>query len=778
MSRLFRIAFVATLTILSQFVFSQTIVKGKVVEAGTSEPVQGATVSCSHDGCTIASITNSHGEFEITCDHCKSVSVTSIGYAASNVSVSANANIIALIRSQSQLKQVVVSANRGESVKRSQAPVAISTLSNKTIQDAKPTTIDQVLNKVSGVNMVSLGNEQHQMSIRQPMTTKSLFLYLEDGIPIRTTGLYNHNALLEMNMASVKSIEVIKGPSSSLYGSEAIGGVVNLITAAPTAVPVLKLSLQGNNIGYKRGDLFTSFTKGKWGVVLSGYHADKRNGFLEYSDFHKSTVTARVDYRFSEKTLLSNGVTWLKYYSDMSGGIDSTMFASKSFKNLHTFTYRKVDALRYHSTLSHIWNDRSKTTLTALYRSNSIGQNPAYRVKDDYRKQGNAFVGKKDLAHGEINESSFKSYSFIAQHKQRINWKKAVFVGGVNVDLSPSTFNANYIRIKKDTSSKKYVSYQTPDSTLTDYGTKLNNYAAFANFEFSPVERLRIVASLRFDLFHYDFDNNLKPSAFSGSPDMVNHFERLSPKVGFTYNFSERTGIYANYSEGFVPPQVSELYTGVKVPSIEPSVFYNYEIGGWAEVIKNKLSVDVSAYDLKGTNEIVSVKLDDGSFANQNAGETSHKGVELGLMATPIKDISFRFSGAYSEHRFVEFVEKGANYNGNQMNNAPNWTYNSEVWYKPSFIKGLRLGAEVQHIGSYYVDPLNTAKYKGYNVLHLRAGYQFKGLEVWLNVLNATDNYYSNITAKSSSGYSYQLADARNFNIGIAYDFQNLIEKK
>ena len=778
MSGLLRIAFVALLTTLSQFVLSQTIVRGKVVEAGSSEPVQGATVSCSHDGCTIASVTNSHGEFEITCDHCKSVSVTSIGYAASNVSVSANTNIISLIRSQSLLQQVVVSANRGESVKRSQAPVAISTLSNKTIQDAKPTTIDQVLNKVSGVNMVSLGNEQHQMSVRQPMTTKSLFLYLEDGIPIRTTGLYNHNALLEMNMASVKSIEVIKGPSSSLYGSEAIGGVVNLITAAPTAVPVLKLSVQGNDIGYKRGDIFTSFSNGKWGVVLSGYHADKRNGFLEYSDFHKSTVTARVDYRFSEKTVLSNSVTWLKYYSDMSGGIDSTMFASKSFKNLHTFTYRKVDALRYHSTLSHIWNDRSKTTLTALYRDNSIGQNPAYRVKDDYRKQGNAFVGKKDLAHGEINESSFRSYSFIAQHKQTINWQKAMFIGGVNVDLSPSTFNANYIRIKKDTSNKKYVSYQTTDSTLTDYATNLNNYAAFANFEFSPVEKLRIVASVRFDLFHYDFDNHLKPSAFSGSPDMVNHFERLSPKVGFTYNFSERTGIYANYSEGFVPPQVSELYTGVKVPSIEPSVFYNYEIGGWAEVIKNKLSVDVSAYDLKGTNEIVSVKLDDGSFANQNAGETSHKGIELGLMATPIRDISFRFGGAYSEHRFVEFVEKGAKYDGNQMNNAPNWMYNSEVWYKPSFIKGLRLGAELQHIGSYYVDPLNTAKYKGYNVLNLRAGYQFKGLEVWVNVLNATDNYYSNITSKSSFGYSYQLADPRNFNIGIAYDFHNLIKKK
>ena len=71
-------------------------------------------------------------------------------------------------------------------------------------------------------------------------------------------------------MTSVKNIEVIKGPSSSLYGSEAVGGVVNLVTAAPTAIPLLKLSVQGNNIGYKRGDLFASFSKGRWGIVLSG----------------------------------------------------------------------------------------------------------------------------------------------------------------------------------------------------------------------------------------------------------------------------------------------------------------------------------------------------------------------------------------------------------------------------------------------------------------------------------------------------------------------------
>ena len=758
--------------------FAQTIIKGKIIDASTKEPIAGASIHCMKAGCTCGCASNNFGEFEMKSMNCEKMSVTCVGYLQKEFYLADNLFEITLTPTSSPLKEVVVSASRGVAVKRAEAPIAISVINNKTIQETKPTTVDQVLNKVSGVNMVNLGNEQHQMSIRQPMTTKSLFLYLEDGIPIRTSGLYNHNALLEMNMAATKSIEVIKGPSSSLYGSEAIGGVVNFISATPTAIPVLKVSLQGNNIGYKRADLMSSVSEGKWGLLLSGYYAEKRNGYLEYSDFHKGTFTARIDYKFSDKTILSNSLTYLNYYSDMSGGIDSSMFARKTFSNMQTFAYRKVCALRYHSTLTHTWNDNSKSTVTVLYRDNAIGQNPAYRVKDDYRKQGNVFVGIKDVAHGEINENAFNSYSFIAQHRQNLKWNKAMIIAGVSTDLSPSSYSADYIRIKKDTLANKYVSYQQTDSVLTNYSTRLNNYASFLNFEFNPIEKLHVVASLRYDFFNYAFNNYLTPSAFSGSPDTVNNFSRVSPKIGFTYNLSNRTGFYANYSEGFVPPQVTELYTGVKVPNLDPSIFYNYEVGGWVEIVPNHLSADVSAYKLKGTNEIISVKLDDGSYANQNAGETLHRGIEFGLNATPMKEISFRLSGAYSKHEFVNYVEKGTSYNGNEMSNAPNWIYNTEVWYRPGFVNGLRIGAELQHVGSYYVDPRNTVKYEGYNALNLRAGYQAKGFEIWFNVLNATNNYYSYITSKSSFGYSYQLADPRNFNVGVSYDFANLFKKK
>ena len=777
MSHLIRVLAMAMLLLAAPNLFAQKIVKGKIIDAVTKEPISGANIQCSGADCNCGCATSAAGDFEMHCKNCKTLTVSFVGYQPQQISTETDHKLVALFPTTSPLNEVVVSASR-QPVRRAEAPIAISNITSKTILDAKPVTVDQVLNKVSGVYMVNLGNEQHSMSIRQPMTTKGLFLYLEDGIPIRTSGLFNHNALLEMNMAAVKNIEVIKGPSSSLYGSEAIGGVVNFITSSGTAIPVLKLSTQANSLGYKRVDLQNSLISGKWGVALNGYYAERRNGFIEYSDFTKGTFTAKIDYSLSQKTSFTNALTWMNYESDMGGTIDSTKFANRSFSSQQIFTYRNVDAVRYRSTLNHAWTDKSKTALSFVYRDNTIEQNPSYSIKNDRRRLSNgAWIGKKELAHGEINASSFNSYSVIAQHRQNLSWKNAVIIGGASVDFSPTAYRADYIRINVDTISGKYASYTQPDSVLTNYKNNINNYAGFLNFEFSPLRKLRVVGSLRYDIFQYHFDNFLQPSSFSGSADTLNNFSAVSPKIGFTYNFSARTGLYANYSQGFVPPQVTEMYRGVKVPNLEPSTFYNYEIGGWAEIIKNILSADVSLYHLNGSNEIVSVRLDDGSTENRNTGKTSHRGIEAGVNANPLKDVSIRFSGAYSEHRFTEFVEKGISYNGKQMNGAPAWMHNAEIWYRPSYAKGLRLGAEWQRLGSYFMDASNTTKYGGFNALHLRAGYQWKGAELWLNVMNTADNYYAYTSSKSASGYSYTPAEPRNLTVGISYDFGQLLKK-
>jgi iron complex outermembrane receptor protein len=261
--------------------YSQQLFKGTVIDSKTNETLTGAMVKINNTNTGV--ITNLSGEFELTSTTTvESVSVSFIGYTTQTVKWSQGI-IIGLSPSYLTMNQVIVTSRR-ERQERKDAPIAISVITPQLLEDTKATSIDQVLNKVNGVFMVDLGNEQHSISIRQPLSYKSLFLYLEDGIPIRTTGVFNHNALIEINMARTQSMEVIKGPASSIYGSEAIGGAVNFITKKPTLLPTGKIQIQGNNLGYKRADFSASNTFKKVGLVASGYYANRSNGPRDHSD--------------------------------------------------------------------------------------------------------------------------------------------------------------------------------------------------------------------------------------------------------------------------------------------------------------------------------------------------------------------------------------------------------------------------------------------------------------------------------------------------------------
>lgn len=746
-----QVSFLVTLLLLYAFATAQPR-KGRVVDEATNEPLQGATIKT---GNTII-LSAADGSFTVPAG-ITAIEVSFAGYATRAV-IPGQSFLVFLKRNSNDLDEVVLSANRSVQQRR-EAPLAIATIGKQLLEETKATQLDQLLNKVSGVNMVDLGNEQHQMSIRQPMTTKSLFLYLEDGIPVRTTGLYNHNALLEMNMTAARQIEIIKGPASSLYGAEAIGGVVNIITQGPSVYLNAMAGVQMNNTGYKRADIQAGDTYGKFGWLVSGYYASRSNGPVDHSDFHKAAVTVRGDYAISEKTKWVNDLTYVDYYSDMLGTLDSSHFARKDYSTPQTFTYRKVPALRVKSQLFHEWNGRSRSQVSVVYRDNAVKQNPSYRVKND--------LADPALAHGEINQSSFHTYMAILQHQQQFRFLDSKLTAGISFDGSPSSYVSNYIRIQRDTRGY-YLSYTSTDSALSRYRTKIRNMASYAQYQASLVKGLKLTAALRYDDYQYNFVNTLPPSAFTGAPSSRNVFRRFSPKVGLTYNL-KNTGIYGNYSEGFVPPQISDLFTGVKVPYLGPQTFSNYETGGWFSFVKHKLYIDWSAYLLVGTNEIITVKNPDNSTENRNAGKTRHTGIEYGLHYKPCSQWSLRFSGASSRHSFTDYVEKGVVYNGNEIAGGPRFIANAEVSYKPVFVKNFRISAEWQHIGSYYMDNANTKKYGGYDLLNVRAGYTYRGWEVWINAINVTDTYYSTYASKAGTTISYNLGDPQEFRIGIAY---------
>ena len=739
-------------------VFAQKGIKGTIIDAATNQSLQGATVTDLQNN--INTVSDQNGIFFLP-EKTDSIEITSIGYYTIKKAVNEQKMVISLTPSFGNLNEVIISANR-EAQKRTDVPVAIDVISKTQINDTKATRLDMLINKVPGVYMVDLGNEQHSMSVRQPLGYNNLFLYLEDGIPIRTVGDFNHNALIEINQASLQRIEVIKGPASSLYGSEAVGGALNFITQSPSPFLSGKIQAEAGTRGYKRTDFSLSNTYKKLGIYVGGYYADQTQEASHHNDFNKIALTFRADYAFNDKTKLVTVADYINYNTDQIGGLDSTHFYNKDYSSFYRFTYRKVDAFRLRSTLSKKWNENNSTNFTLFYRHSSIGQNPFYDIAN--------VTGDPSKATGQINEDAFHSYGAIVQHSKKFSSINMKWITGVSVDYSPATFLAQFINIDKDAGGV-YYQYQSTDSTLTNYRADLLNTAAYTQLEYNPISKLRIVLAARYDRLDYIFDNHLPPGAYSGAPDATNHFDHFTPKVGFTYDFGNNKGMYVNYSVGFAPPNITDLYSGVQVPVLKPSSYNNYEIGGWFAFADAKGYAEATLYDLQGKNEIVITQLANGSYINENTGETSHKGIEFNVKYAPVKDLNFRIGGTVAKHKYVDFIQQGKSFSGNDMPQSPAYIMNGEITYKPHYLKGFRIGIEGQSLGSYFTDPQNTSKYNGFTVFNARTGYAFGSFETWVNWINVANKNYAVTVEKSAYGTSYRPGQLSTINIGVAYHF-------
>jgi iron complex outermembrane receptor protein len=747
-------------------------ITGTVTDANTHEAMPGVIIATT-SGESLTQ-TNAKGKFKLAASVRGSVKFSMIGYTAKQVQLTPGQTLnVTLETSTVDLQPIIVSASR-EGQSRRSAPIAISQINATQIKDTKATALYQLLNKVSGVYMVDLGNEQHTMAIRQPITYNALYLYMEDGLPIRPTGIFNHNSLYEINMSGVKDIEVIKGPASSLYGSNSIGGAVNFITQSPPSGYSGDVSIQGDSYHYRRIDADAGFTAGKFGLYVGGYTSHQANGWQDYSNFDKHSANLKTTYDFDVNTRLTTSAAYNYLNTQTPGSLDSTHFYNRSYGANQRFTYRKVNAFRASSRLEHAWNERNNTFFTIFFRDNSTAQLPSYYISDVYNS-----LGAYQSSNGQVNDQKFQSYGFLTQHRADFDFLHSRLIVGAYLDDSPSSYYAQYLNIQKDVANNYYTGFTNTGTYIDDYKIGLFNTAAYTQYQIHPFEPLRIVAGLRYDHVHYNFTNGLPPTNTKYKQQETNDFNIVAPKLGLTYDLGANKGFYANYSVGFQPPETGDLYSSRQLTPLKQATFNNYEAGGWLSAWDKMMYFELSVYDMEGRNEIISQLLPDNTTQNQNAGQTRHQGIEYALTYAPVKALSFRFSGTNARHTYVQYSEvvngKVLVYNGNRMNNAPAFIANSELTYKPLFIPGFRASGEWQHIDKYFTDAANTKTYSGYNIYNLRFGYDAKsiakGAGIWFNVMNVTNQLYATTVTHSQYGDTYNAAPPRIYSLGISYSF-------
>lgn len=664
-----------------------------------------------------------------------------------------------------------------------ETPASVKVISGQAMREDSPAHPSQVMGQAPGVWVNVTGGEGHQTAIRQPLTTNPVYLYLEDGIPTRSTGFFNHNALYEINLPQSGGVEVNKGPGTALYGSDAIGGVVNVLTRPAPLKPGAELKAEWGEHGWKRLLVSAGNTWGDDGL-RADLNLTMTDGWRDRTAYDRQSATLRWDRVLDADTLLKTVLTTSRIDQQTAGSsaIVRSDYENNPTANYTPISYRKVGALRFSTAYERETGD-TLVSITPYVRDNSM------------ELLANWSLGFDPTVYKTAN----RSFGLAAKWRRDFAPLHARLIAGVDLDVSPGNREENRLGTLTTTgagTSKIYRNY-TIGTRIYDYDVTFIGASPYLHGELSPDARLRLSAGLRYDSLHYRFDNHFAPVAVSastsengGAPvtrfygqsdDTRKRFEHLSPKLGATYAFGRDTHLFAAYNHAFRVPSEGQLFrpsvqtsapnaqqASVSAMTLKPVKADQYEIG-----LRGKLGAadyQASVYRLEKRDDILSYR-DPVTNATQvtNAGKTLHRGVELGA-GVPLA-IAWRLDLAlsYARHTYEEWLIQGpapVDYSGKEMETAPRVIGNLRLAWTPA--AGQRVLLEWVRLGRYWADQANTRQYDGHDLFNLRAQWALsKSLSMYGSVQNLLDTRYAESASVSSGTDVYAPGLRRTLHAGL-----------
>ncbi|MEP1596590.1 MAG: TonB-dependent receptor plug domain-containing protein, partial [Halieaceae bacterium] len=195
-------------------------------------------------------------------------------------------------------EQIIVTATR-DAESALVLPLAWSSIDDEALELTAAVHVNEVMQRVPGA-WISRGNGQESLTaLRSPVLTGAggcgPFYMAWDGISLRAPGFCNINQLFDANTEQAGRIEVIKGPATALYGSNAMHGVINVLSAAPSEQLDHTIAVEAGPDDYYRGKYRYSNTQGRHGVSVR-VNGTTDGGYKDDSGYDQQKMTLRHDY--------------------------------------------------------------------------------------------------------------------------------------------------------------------------------------------------------------------------------------------------------------------------------------------------------------------------------------------------------------------------------------------------------------------------------------------------------------------------------------------------
>ena len=774
MKRILILGFALLIVTLSN---AQIIIIGSV-KSKNSTSLGNTTVGVLNS--TQTTITDNNGDFKLSLPSGNyTLTASKIGYATQikQVLVKEGTTTYAnfeLEEQSKQLDEVVVTANKKEE-DINKVATSITSLSAKQIESNRIVGLGDLASIVPNYSYQELGVAYEQIQsirgIQAFSDNPEVSTYVDDVNNLDILG----NGLA---LTDIERIEVLRGPQGTLFGRNAMGGVVNIITKKPSNATtgfaeagVGNQGLQRYSAGYK-----TPIIKDKLFFGFTGLFQTKDGYFI-----NDTTGTGATDGSVNgkkiggEKNLYGNlFLKWLptsrlnftlnvKAQRDWSN--NSAYMISQPSETIAFANPDKVSLRRIGQDQRNIFNNSlvtkysaSSFTLTSItaYQNIRVGYKnidfPGF-YGSFYDKQSGELLPPQEVYSQEIriNSNSDKKLQYTAG-----------FYALSQKGYEPSSNNAYEL------SASDAAAYGLPSGSYIISRNRQKNYglAGFGELNYLLTNKLKATIGLR-----YDYEN--KQVTFNGFGDaalingVVTNFvpdstvkgtyAALTPKISFSYAVNDYSNVYVTYNKGFraggINNQKYPAASNVK-QAFDPEYSDNYEIGYKTSFANKKVSLRVSAFLIEWKAMQLNNIVAPFTYAIENLGNAQSKGIELEVSAIPVKGLQLDGSFGLDKTKYENFALKRVDYttgnqtttqlDGNTLSNTPSHTIYLGAQYEIGITKKIKavIHGDVRNVGEYYADMQNTLKQPTYTLVNSRVGFTYDKYSLFFWGQNLTNQRY------------------------------------
>ena len=657
-----------------------------------------------------------------------------------------------------ELDEIIVTATRQD---QSLADVssAVSVVEKDAIQAGRQQLgLDESLTRVPGIFFQNRYNFSQDLRVairgfgaRANFGIRGIKVFVDD---LPATLADGQSGVDDIDIGSVGRIEIIRGPSSALYGS-ASGGVMSLYTEDGPDTPFAEARVTVGEYDHQKYQLKFGGQTGKLNYLVNGSYMES-DGYRENSRVEHGLVNSKFRYEFDEDsdlTVIFNLVE--SPQADDSGGI----------------TQANVEADRRQAQprnlSSNAGEELEQQKVGWIYRK-QFGENHEIRVRNYYLWRdfmaflpiGSHIRFVPDDGVVEFDRFFFGGggqYTYTGELMGRPNQ----FTAGFDIDIQEDDRQ----RYSNDAGMQGALSFDQLEEAEA-YGFYIRNVLALT-------DALQLTLGGRYDIVDLSVDDRFLANADqSGDLD----FEEFSPSAGLTWSATDSVSFYFNYATGFETPTFTELANPARnldvslggFASVDAQEAESFEIGARG-LIGERVYFDIAGFIMEVDDEVVSVANIGNRTFFRNA-DTDRNGIEAALVVDILEGLQLTASYTYSDFEFDSFPSR-MDAEGKMLPGIPENQFFAELAYRHD--SGFYLSWDILAVDDLAVNNNNSVISDSYEVSNLRAGHrlQMAGFELspFIGINNLFDtNYMSNLRLNGFGGRVFEPAPTLNVYGGVS----------